>query len=137
MSFEYAAYLALILAGAWAVQKTFGVQLPARRLMLTLLAVAAVFVAWDAWAVWRGHWSFNPEFVMGVFIGNQPIEEIAFFFVVPFFYIVAWEAAKKRAQTDDQKRKNKTKPGTHAKNEASASERPRAANQPEKGGRSG
>ncbi len=97
MSFEYAAYLALILTGTLALQRAFRIQLPARRLVVAVLPVAAFFIAWDVLAVDAGHWSFNPDFLLGLLIGNQPVEEIAFFIVVPTFYVVAWEIAKRQS----------------------------------------
>ncbi|MBI5226138.1 lycopene cyclase domain-containing protein [Candidatus Micrarchaeota archaeon] len=96
MAAEYAMYLAFVLAGTLGLKRVFGVYLgPAERLGKTLLFVAALFIAWDALAVWAGQWSFDTTFLIGPFIGNQPLEEIAFFFVVPLFYLTIWEVAKK------------------------------------------
>ncbi len=138
MSFEYAAYLAFILAGTFAIKKRFNVQLPPLRLAKTLLAVAAIFVAWDALAVAAGHWSFNPAFLLGVFVGNQPVEEIAFFFIVPFFYVTIWEIAKQQGRKNENK-KPKTKTAARAKNEnqekPNARVKPNVKMKPKPGGR--
>ncbi len=123
MSFEYAAYLALVVAGTWALKKTFGVRLQARRLAKTLLSVATIFVAWDVLAVASGHWSFNPKFLLGIFIGNQPVEEIAFFFIVPFFYITIWEVCKRQTTADETKKSDANPNAKPKPNEKSIAKR--------------
>ncbi len=127
MSFEYAGYLAFILAGTLALQRVFCIPLGFGRVAKTLLAVVVLFVAWDAWAVLRGHWSFNPGFLLGAFVGNQPVEEIAFFIVVPLFYIVIWEIAKRQAGFEVKKKT----PAVGGNPDATPSVR----TEPEKGGR--
>ncbi len=95
MASQYMAYLAFVLIGTLALQFSLGIRLkPLSRLAKTLLPVAAVFIAGDMLAVAAGFWTFNPQLVVGSFIGNQPIEEVAFFFVVPLFYLTVWEIAK-------------------------------------------
>ena len=54
----------------------------------------ALFWAWDIIATARGHWSFNPAYVLGVNIAGMPIEEWLFFVVVSFVSIFTWEATK-------------------------------------------
>ncbi|MBI2444819.1 lycopene cyclase domain-containing protein [Candidatus Micrarchaeota archaeon] len=97
MSVEYAAYLAFVLLGTLALAHVFRLRLDVRRLLMALVPVAVLFVAWDAWAVASGHWSFDARFITGFFVGNQPVEEIAFFLVVPLFYVAVWEISKGKA----------------------------------------
>ena len=52
--------------------------------LLAILPVALYFIAWDMVATARGHWEFNSRYVGELFIYNLPIEEILFFFIVPF-----------------------------------------------------
>lgn len=67
-----------------------------RRLVLTLVPVAAVFVAWDLAAVAAGHWSFDPGQVVGVWLpGGIPLEELLFFLVVPVCAILGFEAVRR------------------------------------------
>ena len=54
----------------------------------------ALFWAWDIIATARGHWSFNPAYVLGVNIAGMPIEEWLFFVVVSFVSVFTWEATK-------------------------------------------
>jgi len=56
---------------------------------------AIPFITWDMFATWRGHWSFNPKYVVGIHLGNLPIEEYLFFLVVPQGCILLWAALTK------------------------------------------
>ena len=46
--------------------------------------VAVVFILWDIWFTWKGVWWFNEDYLIGLKIGNLPIEEVLFFFCIPF-----------------------------------------------------
>lgn len=98
MGFEYGLYLAFILAGTLLLQYIFKIsfQKNQKRLFCALLLTAFLFSAWDIWAVSSGHWAFSSQLVTGIFFLNQPIEEILFFWIVPFFYVTVWEIFKKR-----------------------------------------
>ena len=66
-----------------------------RRLLLTLLPVAAVFVVWDLYAIAAGHWTFDPAQTLGVDLpGDLPVEELLFFLVVPVCSVLAYEAVR-------------------------------------------
>lgn len=66
-----------------------------RRLLLTLAPVVAVFLAWDAYAVARRHWSFDPAQTTGVVVvAGVPLEELLFFVVVPVCSVLAFEAVR-------------------------------------------
>ncbi len=65
-----------------------------RRLLLTLLPVVAVFVGWDVLAIRAGHWGYDPRQTTGVRFGNVPLEELAFFLVIPICAILTLEAVR-------------------------------------------
>jgi lycopene cyclase domain-containing protein len=66
-----------------------------RRLVLTLVPVALLYVAWDLAAVAAGHWSFDHSRVVGVWLpGGLPLEELLFFLVVPLCSILGFEAVR-------------------------------------------
>ncbi|MFC3157946.1 lycopene cyclase domain-containing protein [Chryseobacterium arachidis] len=52
--------------------------------------VALVFIAWDAWFTERGVWWFNDNYLLGIRIFGLPIEEILFFFCIPFACIFTY-----------------------------------------------
>ena len=67
-----------------------------RRLLLTLAPVLVVFLAWDVWAIARGHWSYDPDQTVGLVLpGDLPLEELLFFLVVPVCAILGFEAVRK------------------------------------------
>ncbi|MEJ3743690.1 lycopene cyclase domain-containing protein [Actinomycetes bacterium KLBMP 9797] len=67
-----------------------------RRLLLTVLPVAALFVAWDLAAIAAGHWTFDPEQITGLLLpGGLPVDELLFFLVVPLCAILGFEAVRK------------------------------------------
>lgn len=49
-----------------------------------LLITGLVFLIWDHLFTILDVWSFNPDYVTGVYILNLPVEEILFFITVPF-----------------------------------------------------
>ncbi len=63
-----------------------------RRLALTLGAVAAPFLTWDVLATRAGHWRFDPAQVLPVRVLGLPLEEVAFFVVVPLAGLLTYEA---------------------------------------------
>lgn len=64
-----------------------------KALFLAVLWVLIIFGGWDVWATYRGHWSFNPDSIWGIKLLNLPLEEVAFFIVIPFCCIFSWEVA--------------------------------------------
>lgn len=56
-----------------------------------VLISALVFLVWDYWFTQIGVWEFNPTYVLGVFFFDLPLEEILFFFVVPFACVFIYE----------------------------------------------
>jgi lycopene cyclase domain-containing protein len=66
-----------------------------RRLLLTLLPVAVVFVVWDLLAIAAGHWRFDRAQITGVLLpGGLPLDEVLFFMVVPVCAILGFEAVR-------------------------------------------
>jgi lycopene cyclase domain-containing protein len=66
-----------------------------RRLLLTIVPVAAVFTAWDLAAIAAGHWHFDHGQITGVVLpGHLPLDEVLFFLVVPVCAILGFEAVR-------------------------------------------
>jgi lycopene cyclase domain-containing protein len=51
--------------------------------IISLLASALIFISWDI-AVTDYFWRFNQNYILGIKLINIPIEEVLFFFTVPF-----------------------------------------------------
>ncbi|MFT4601166.1 MAG: lycopene cyclase domain-containing protein [Arenicella sp.] len=52
--------------------------------LLAAVIVAIPYLIWDEVFTVYEFWGFNPDYLVDVYIGNLPIEEISFFLVVPF-----------------------------------------------------
>jgi lycopene cyclase domain-containing protein len=67
-----------------------------RRLLFALVPTVVLFVAWDIAAIAREHWSFNSRYVTGRQLpGNLPVEELAFFVVIPICGLLTLEAVRR------------------------------------------
>jgi lycopene cyclase domain-containing protein len=65
------------------------------RLLLTLVPVALVFSAWDLYAIARHQWTFDPRHTTGILLpGRLPLEELAFFLVIPVCSVLCFEAVR-------------------------------------------
>src|SRR3954452_24784238 len=89
----------LVLAGCVVVTLPLELVLGARvwsrprRLALTLLPVLVVFLTWDSVAIAAGQWGYRH--LTGLRLGNLPVEELAFFVVVPTCAVLTLEAVRR------------------------------------------
>lgn len=93
----YAAMLASCVVGTLPLELYLrvGVYRRLRRLALTLLPVVPLFIAWDLYAVAHRHWFFDRRQTLGVDVpGGLPLEEVAFFVVVPLAAVLTIEAVR-------------------------------------------
>jgi lycopene cyclase domain-containing protein len=58
----------------------------------SMFSVGLLFVSWDVLATSRGHWSFNPAYLLGIKFLGLPLEEILFFITTPFSCLFTYEA---------------------------------------------
>ena len=49
-----------------------------------ILVTAIVFILWDELFTQMGIWGFNEKYVTGIKIGSLPLEEVLFFFCIPY-----------------------------------------------------
>jgi lycopene cyclase domain-containing protein len=66
-----------------------------RERVLVVLIFFLIGVLWDTFAIWRGHWYFNEEKLIGVTIGLMPLEEYLFILIVPFWIITTYKVLTK------------------------------------------
>ena len=61
-------------------------------ILFSYALVSIPFIIWDVIATERGHWHFNPDYIIGFKIFGLPIEEILFFITVPYACLFTYEA---------------------------------------------
>jgi len=64
------------------------------RLFPAMLVGAVTFLIWDEWFTKAGVWSFNPDYVTGIYLGHLPLEEWMFFICIPFSCMFIYECIK-------------------------------------------
>ncbi|MFH1196601.1 MAG: lycopene cyclase domain-containing protein [bacterium] len=57
----------------------------------SIIIVGIVFIIWDAIAASRNDWSFNPEYLLGIYFYKLPLEELFFFVSVPYSCLFLYE----------------------------------------------
>lgn len=65
-----------------------------RELLISIITVGSIFVMWDIFAVKRGDWHFNFQYINGIYLFGLPLEEILFFITIPYSTIFLYETAK-------------------------------------------
>ena len=85
---HYAYFLILAFTLSYPLLKSFEDKIQFYKkwnsLFPAILISAILFIIWDVWFTKIGVWSFNSEYVTGLFILGLPIEEWLFFFITPF-----------------------------------------------------
>ena len=56
-----------------------------------MLIPALLYIVWDIYFISKGVWSFNENYITGIKLFNIPLEEIGFFFVVPYCCVFIYE----------------------------------------------
>ena len=55
---------------------------------------ALIYITWDVYFTSKGVWSFNEQFITGKKIFNLPLEEVLFFFIVPYCCTFIYECIR-------------------------------------------
>lgn len=61
-----------------------------KNVFLAIFLVSIPWILWDSLATYRGHWAFSETYTLGLKIFNLPIEEIAFFWIIPYCCLFIW-----------------------------------------------
>ena len=91
---SYAVMLAFVLIGTLPLHRYYHLEVLRRplRLFVAIVPVAVLFVTWDLVATASGHWYFDPAQTFAVWLWGLPLEEYAFFVVIPLAGILTFEA---------------------------------------------
>jgi len=52
--------------------------------------ISAAYILWDVWFTDKGVWGFNPDYLVGIYLFNLPIEEVLFFICIPYSCIFSY-----------------------------------------------
>lgn len=93
---SYAAMLAFCLLGTLPLVPAFRLQVLRQpsRLLLTIAVAGSPFLLWDVYATQAGHWWFDSAQTLPWRVIGMPLEEIAFFVVIPVVSVLTYEAVK-------------------------------------------
>jgi len=56
------------------------------------LFIAILFIAWDYYFTEMGIWGFNKDYLTGIYLGVLPLEELMFFFAIPYACVFTYFA---------------------------------------------
>jgi lycopene cyclase domain-containing protein len=89
--------LAFVVAASWGLEFIFRLRVlrSPKHLLKTLALVIPPFIAWDWYAISKGHWRFDPALSTGI-IGplGIPLEEYLFFVVIPIAAVLTLEGVR-------------------------------------------
>jgi lycopene cyclase domain-containing protein len=93
---SYVAMLAFCLAGTLPLVPAFRLHVlrQPKRLALTIVAAGSPFLVWDLYATHAGHWRFDAAQTLSWRAAGLPVEEIAFFVVIPLVTVLTYEAVR-------------------------------------------
>ena len=56
-----------------------------------IFLVAVPFIVWDEYFTTHDIWGFNPSYLQGIYLGSLPLEEVLFFFLIPYCCVFIYE----------------------------------------------
>ena len=95
--YSYVAVLVFVLVGSGWLEVALRTRVfrRPRRLLLTVIPVTLPFLIWDAYAISQGHWWFDTDRILGVYLpGEIPLDELLFFILIPIASILTLEAVR-------------------------------------------
>ena len=85
---------ALIVPLLYSFEKQIRYDKKLKYLLPAISFTGAIFLIWDIRFESLGIWSFNPEYLTGIYIMNLPVEEWLFFIVIPYCCVFIYEIVK-------------------------------------------
>jgi lycopene cyclase domain-containing protein len=96
--FSYLLVIAFIALCALGVNFGFRLKLGKywRELLQTEIAILAIYLTWDTWAIAKKSWFFDRHQIVNVdVLPKVPLEELLFFLVVPVMTVLTYKALLK------------------------------------------
>ena len=96
MSLTYT--IILLISLSYPLYRSFGSPLYFSKkfhaLFPAIAIMAAIYLSWDVYFTNAGYWGFNSNYLLGLYIGNLPIEELFFFLIIPFSCMFIYEVLR-------------------------------------------
>ncbi|MFZ1291132.1 MAG: lycopene cyclase domain-containing protein [Melioribacteraceae bacterium] len=104
MKYEYLIFNIIVLSGPifFGSLKKFYFLNYWKSAIISIVISAVPFIIWDI-LVTNRHWYFAEKYTTGIKFIDLPIEEIMFFFTVPFACLFTWQMLKKFSRENNQK----------------------------------
>jgi len=98
MSLEYLITLISVFLVCLAVKWKFKLRLfdSLREALIVFGSLFVIGIIWDSFSIYRGYWSFNRSFLLGIKIGLMPLEEYLFVIVIPFLTLVIYRMVRRK-----------------------------------------
>ena len=59
-----------------------------------MIIPALLYIVWDIYFTTKGVWHFNEQYITGIKLVNLPLEEVLFFFIVPYCCVFIYECIR-------------------------------------------
>lgn len=94
--YTYFLILAASLAGPLALSfdKKVAFYKQWRYVFVAMIIPALLYIVWDIYFTAKGVWSFNEHYITGIKLYNLPLEEVLFFFIVPYCCIFIYACTR-------------------------------------------
>jgi lycopene cyclase domain-containing protein len=102
LHWAYVAMLVFCLAGTLPLVPALRLRVLRQpgRLLLTVVAAGTPFLVWDLYATHAGQWWFDAAQTLPWRVAGLPLEEIAFFVVIPLVSVLTYEAVRVSRRPD-------------------------------------
>ncbi len=74
-----------------------------KSMLFSILLPSTIYLLWDIFASHQGHWSFNPDYILGLKLLGLPIEEYLFFLFLGFISIFTYEVIQLRVRLGEKR----------------------------------
>jgi lycopene cyclase domain-containing protein len=95
--FSYVAVLVLVLIGSLWLEVVLRTRVLRRwrRFLLAIAPAVVLFYLWDVYAIDQGHWSFDVDRILGIYLpAGVPLDEFLFFMIIPLASVLTIEAVR-------------------------------------------